>query len=111
MKPFVILSALLLAPLPVFGQAGLDPSVILKSLTDQWPTYSGDYTGKRYSGLKQVNRSTVKDLSLSWVTRFTRPAAGPGLAVATRVEAVVLEDAVAAVHPPRSSWADWARAT
>ena len=67
----LIVSSLLLVPGLVFGQGGLDPSDILKPLADQWTTYSGDYTGKRYSSLKQVNQSTVKNLSLSWVSRFT----------------------------------------
>src|ERR1700682_495831 len=68
---FVLLvSSLLLAPGLVFGQGGLDPSEIFKPLGDQWTTYSGDYTGKRYSSLKQINQSTVKNLSLAWVTRF-----------------------------------------
>jgi alcohol dehydrogenase (cytochrome c) len=40
-----------------FGQA-LDPAVLTKPLgtTDAWPTYSGDYSGKRYSALKQINQ-------------------------------------------------------
>src|SRR4249920_258108 len=67
----LLVSSVLLAPGLVFGQGGLDPSEILKPLGDQWTTYSGDYTGKRYSSLKQINQSTVKNLSLSWVTRFT----------------------------------------
>src|SRR5258708_908724 len=71
MKRLLIASSLLLAPGLMFGQAGLDPSEILKPLKDQWPTYSGDYTGKRYSWLKEINQSTVKNLSLSWVARFT----------------------------------------
>src|SRR5437588_1104159 len=66
----LVVSSLLLAPV-VFGQGGLDPSEILKPLADQWTTYSGDYTGKRYSSLKLINQSTVKNLSLAWVTRFT----------------------------------------
>jgi alcohol dehydrogenase (cytochrome c) len=71
MKRFLIFSAMLLTPGFVFGQTGLEPSDILKPLADQWTTYSGDYTGKRYSALKLINQSSVKDLSLSWVTRFT----------------------------------------
>ena len=66
-----IFSSLLLAPGLLFAQAGLEPSEILKPLADQWPTYSGDYSGKRYSLLKLINQSTVKNLSLAWVTRFT----------------------------------------
>jgi alcohol dehydrogenase (cytochrome c) len=71
MKQLLIFSSMLLAPVLVFGQGGLEPSDILKPLADQWTTYSGDYTGKRYSSLKLINQSSVKDLSLSWVTRFT----------------------------------------
>ncbi|HEV2446434.1 MAG TPA: acido-empty-quinoprotein group A, partial [Candidatus Sulfopaludibacter sp.] len=70
MKPLLALS-IVLVPGLVFGQDGLNPSQIFQSLADQWPTYSGDYTGKRYSGLKLINQSTVRNLSLSWVTRFT----------------------------------------
>ena len=36
-----------------------------------WPTYSGDYTGRRYSALTQVNQTTVKNLTLAWVARLT----------------------------------------
>jgi alcohol dehydrogenase (cytochrome c) len=78
MKRLIIVSTLLLAPGLVYGQAGLDPSEILKSLAAQWPTYSGDYSGKRYSSLKQIDKSTVKNLSLSWVTRFTTGCGATG---------------------------------
>jgi alcohol dehydrogenase (cytochrome c) len=54
---------------------GLNPAAILKPLTDSWPTYSGDYSGKRYSALTQINQSNVKNLTLAWISRV---AAGPG---------------------------------
>src|SRR5437763_10457736 len=57
-------------PALMFGQIGLDPTDIRKPLADQWPTFNGDYSAKRYSLLKQVNRSNVKNLSLAWVSRF-----------------------------------------
>jgi len=51
---------------------GLDPKDIgAKPLSDQWTSYSGDMTGKRYSHLKLVNTNTVKNLSLKWVTTLT----------------------------------------
>jgi alcohol dehydrogenase (cytochrome c) len=50
---------------------GLDPAQLLKSLSDSWPTYSGDYSGKRYSALTQVDQSNVKNLTLAWVQRLT----------------------------------------
>jgi alcohol dehydrogenase (cytochrome c) len=72
----------LLLPLPLLlfsalalGQGGgVTPQDLLKPLKDSWPTYNGDYSGKRYSALTQVNRSNVKDLTLGWMARLT---AGP----------------------------------
>ena len=64
-----ILGALVLALLPVAlsGQGrGLPPAELLKPLGESWPTYSGDYSGRRYSPLMQVNRDTVKRLGLAW---------------------------------------------
>jgi alcohol dehydrogenase (cytochrome c) len=45
----------------------LDQIVFISSLV-AWPIYSGDYSGKRYSALKQVNRSNVQHLELAWMT-------------------------------------------
>ena len=64
-----VLTKLLLAglcALPVLSAAA--PS--LPPLGDSWPTYSGDYTGKRYSSLSQVNQSNVKNLTLAWAARL-----------------------------------------
>jgi len=61
------------------GQSrGVDDAMLLKPLADNWPTYSGDYSGKRYSALTQVNRANVKNLTLAWSTRIQpgMPAAG-----------------------------------
>lgn len=49
----------------LFAQ-GLDPAALLKNPTDTWPTYNGDYTGRRYSELKQINKDNVKSLTLAW---------------------------------------------
>ncbi len=60
------------APVLLFAQSGgLTPSELLKPLKDSWPTYNGDYSGRRYSALKEVNTSTVKNLSLAWMSRLT----------------------------------------
>jgi alcohol dehydrogenase (cytochrome c) len=60
-----------------FGQA-LDPSVLTKPLGEAWPTYSGDYSGKRYSSLTQINQSNVKNLTLAWVGKVTPGPGGQG---------------------------------
>ena len=54
------------------GAAGLDPADLLKPLADSWPSYSGDYTGRRYSALTQVNQANVKNLTLAWTARAHR---------------------------------------
>src|SRR5689334_201143 len=79
-RPF-ILSSLLLAPVLLFGQGGLDPAAIFKPLGApgiQWPTYSGDYSSKRFSPLKSINKSTLKNLGLAWVTRLTQGCGATG---------------------------------
>src|SRR5690349_1311522 len=73
----------LIAPVILGAQGkGVDPAELLKPLADSWPTYSGDYTGRRYSLLKQVDQTTVKNLTLAWSTRLT---AGAGVGTATNV--------------------------
>ncbi len=47
----------------------LNPKLLTKPLGESWPTYSGDYSGKRYSSLTQINQSNVKNLALAWVSR------------------------------------------
>ena len=76
LKRLLSVAGLLLVPIAIAGQGrGIDPSELLKPLGDTWPTYSGDYSGKRYSSLAQINQTTVKRLSLAWVAAVT---AGPG---------------------------------
>jgi alcohol dehydrogenase (cytochrome c) len=55
----------------------LDPAQLLKQDTGSWPTYSGDYSGRRYSPLKEINQATVKNLSLAFVTRLQAGPQGP----------------------------------
>jgi alcohol dehydrogenase (cytochrome c) len=45
--------------------------------TDAWPTYNGDYSGRRFSTLTKINADTVKHLSLAWNYRLGVPGAGP----------------------------------
>ncbi len=70
--------ALLAALVPALMAAqGLEPGDLLRPLKDAWPTYNGDYTGKRYSTLSQIDQSTVKHLTLAWMTHLA-PGFGNG---------------------------------
>ena len=62
------LSIVALALLPIsFTAQSLDPNVLKKpNPVDAWPTYHGDYSGKRYSELTQINKSNVATLQLAW---------------------------------------------
>ena len=75
-----LLLALGLAAAPVFSlaQGGLDPSSLKQPLAETWPTYSGDYTGQRYSRLTQINRDTVKHLTLNWTMEVNASVPGFG---------------------------------
>jgi alcohol dehydrogenase (cytochrome c) len=72
LKKLLVTASLVAAPVFLLAQGrGLDPGRILKPLSDEWPTYNGDYSGKRYSLLTQINRLTVKNLTLAWTARLT----------------------------------------
>ena len=77
----LLAASLLLAPVLVHAQGnGVSPTDLLKPLKDSWPTYNGDYSGRRYSALTQVNRSNVQHLTLAWMARLTpgMPESTPG---------------------------------
>src|SRR5258708_35824481 len=59
---------LLCTSLALCGQP-LDPAKLLQQPTDAWPTFNGDYSGRRYSTLKQINAGNIGKLSLAWTYR------------------------------------------
>ncbi|HZB25450.1 MAG TPA: hypothetical protein VE379_04930, partial [Vicinamibacterales bacterium] len=70
------LAALAALPAALVAQGrGAAPADLLKPLGESWTSYSGDYSGKRYSTLKQINASTVRNLTLAWTAKLTE---GPG---------------------------------
>jgi alcohol dehydrogenase (cytochrome c) len=72
-----LIAALLGSSIALSGQAprGLDPQTLLKPGTDVWPSYNGDYSGRRFSTLDKINASNIDALTLAWVFRLN---AGPG---------------------------------
>src|SRR5215207_8571585 len=52
---------------------------ILNPTPDSWPTYNGDYSGRRFSTLTKINDKNVKFLSLAWTSRLP----GSGIIKAT----------------------------
>ena len=62
---------LALVPCLAFAQ-GLNPAALslFKQPADTWPTYNGDYSGRRFSDLDQVNQSNVDLLKIEWIYRI-----------------------------------------
>ena len=71
MLPALAAALTMFAPAAAGAQeSGLDPAALTAPLGDSWPTYSGDYTGRRYSKLTQVTTETVKHLTLAWTVEL-----------------------------------------
>ena len=68
----LIASLIALSLSPVAAQAQSDSA----KLTDSWPTYNGDYSGRRFSPLTKINTATVNRLSLAWSFRVETTTGG-----------------------------------
>jgi len=52
----------------VSANLDLDPKDLLVAPPrDNWPSYNGDYTGRRYTALAQITRENVRDLRAQWL--------------------------------------------
>jgi alcohol dehydrogenase (cytochrome c) len=73
---FLLVPVLLAAGGALLAQGPLDASLLGKPPVEAWPTYHGDYSGRHYSTLNQINQSNVKGLSLAWLYRINTSKAG-----------------------------------
>jgi alcohol dehydrogenase (cytochrome c) len=66
--PAFLLTMLLacFAVVPTATAQTLDNAALLNPPTDTWPTYNGDYSGRRYSTLDQINAGNIGSLTLAW---------------------------------------------
>jgi len=53
------------------AQSRVTTAKLLKPGTDSWPTFNGDYTGRRFSPLTKITSANVHQLSLAWMYRVT----------------------------------------
>jgi alcohol dehydrogenase (cytochrome c) len=75
MKLGPVVLSISLALLPAISSAqGLNPEKLRqREPTDTWPTYNGDYSGRRFSPLAGIDAANVHLLSLAWMYRVTVP--------------------------------------
>src|ERR1700691_6339056 len=90
MKTSGPLLCLIVALLPFAGRTqALDPKLLQTPLADSWPTYNGDYSGRRFSALDKLNQSNIGSLSPAWEFRASagfRPQGGPPILKSTPIE-------------------------
>jgi len=67
---------LLVAAAGAFAQT-LNPAKLAQAPTDSWPSYNGDFSGRRFSPLTSINANNVTAMSLAWVHRINVQASGP----------------------------------
>jgi alcohol dehydrogenase (cytochrome c) len=73
----LVMGATLAAPTTLLAQ-NLDPAEILTPTHDSWPTYSGDYSGRRFSPLTEIDTSSVHALTLMWAQKVSGGIGGSG---------------------------------
>ena len=56
------------------------PALFAQGITGTWPTYNGDYSGRRFSSLAQIGQSNIDRLALNWFFRISNvgPQRGVG---------------------------------
>ena len=47
--------------------------LLSRTITDNWPSYNGDYTGRRFSSLTQITPQNVAQLQAQWVFHSRSP--------------------------------------
>ncbi len=63
----LLLACACAAGLCALGRAqGVDTATLLERLGASWPTHNGDYTGRRFSSLKQIDKTNVGSLARAW---------------------------------------------
>jgi alcohol dehydrogenase (cytochrome c) len=80
MKGFIAAAAVLTFS-GVLGAQAPNPTALFDHPADSWPSYHGDYSGRRYSKLKKINDQNIRHLSLGWVYHI--PTTGRGSIKAT----------------------------
>lgn len=62
---FFLLVVSVMCPVSLKAQ-GVDSATLLHPPADSWPTYHGDYSGRRHSRLAEINQKNVRELGLAW---------------------------------------------
>ena len=81
------MTAVVLFLVALLGQITSDRLVRAADEPQNWLTYSGTYSGQRYSTLAQIDRTNVKSLELRWLLQ--NQVAGPWESVPLVVDGIM----------------------
>jgi alcohol dehydrogenase (cytochrome c) len=102
----------LLAGVSLAAQSSVQLSLLNQPLGDSWPMYNGDYSGRRFSTLSQIDAARVSSLTRAWTLRpnaGTAPAGGGGATSVLIKGTPVAVNGVLYVTIPDHVWAVDAR--
>jgi alcohol dehydrogenase (cytochrome c) len=90
----------------LLGQ-GLDPGALqlFGRPADTWPTYNGDYSGRRYDALSQINAANVGSLAVRWMYRISNVGAQRGVGNPTIKSTPLVVNGVMYFTVPDHVWA------
>src|ERR1700722_773069 len=105
-----VLGTLFLASTALIAQGGMNPAKLGGPPPDTWPTYNGDYSGRRYSTLTKINQSNINSLSLAWIYRANGAPPGSGGISGGRISATPVQvNGILYFTMPDHTWAVDAR--
>lgn len=98
-------TAALSAVAPATPHVSLDPNDLGKAPVSAWPTFNGDYSGRRYSTLTQIAPGNLNELALAWSYRITSVGAQRGAPVPVIKCTPLLVDGTLYITIPDHLWA------
>lgn len=102
-------ATLAVAAAPDVPHVSLDPNTIGKAPITSWPTFNGDYSGRRYSTLTQISPANVNQLVQRWIYKITGIGAQRGVPAPVIKCTPLLVDGVLYITIPDHVWAINAR--
>jgi alcohol dehydrogenase (cytochrome c) len=102
-KAFVVVATALVLGASAYSlpAQNVDAAMLLNPPADSWPTYHGDYSGRRHSKLTQITPQNVNHLTLGWAFQTDRNA--------TIKSSPILVDGILYFTVPDNIWAVDAR--
>ena len=86
-------------------EVSLDPKLIGTTPIDSWNTFNGDYTGQRYSTLREINASNVSQIAEQWSFKISSVGAQRGAPEPVIKSTPLLVDKVLYITIPDHLWA------